>query len=111
MIFSCLLANSIDVECTCITAYLDAALGEMPCDIEECESSSCFVIKQNYDAKTRTFKTPLPIPRSDGTNALRTCQARVYKTSYQIPSEDQEKFRKGKLRKIDRDLEKSIFYL
>ncbi|CAF1238449.1 unnamed protein product [Adineta ricciae] len=87
--------NPLDEECTCITAYLNAALGETPCDAEECENSACFVIKQNYDAKTHTFKTPLSIPRSDGTNALRKRQERVYTTPYLISSEDQDKFRKG----------------
>ncbi|UJR17492.1 hypothetical protein I4U23_004387 [Adineta vaga] len=82
-------------ECNCIIVYLNVIQGETPCDVEHCEQSSCAVIKNNYDAETHTFKIPLPILRSDGTNALCERKQQVYYTPYQIPQEDRNKFENG----------------
>ncbi|CAF2707964.1 unnamed protein product [Rotaria sp. Silwood2] len=77
--------------CTCVSAYLDTASGRYPCDAQNCEQSSCAAIKNNFDASTRTFKTPPPIRRSDGTDALRPREPKVYTAPYQVSHQDQEK--------------------
>jgi len=74
---------------------LDTTAGRIPCNAEHCEHSSCAAIKNNYDVSTSTFKAPPPIRRSDGTNALRKHEPRVYTAPFQIPWQDQEKFRQG----------------
>jgi hypothetical protein len=82
-------------ECTCVTAYLDTATGRVPCNPQHCEYSSCAVIKNNYNALTKTFRAPPLIRRSDGTDALRQSKPRVYTAPFQITHQDQEKFQKG----------------
>jgi hypothetical protein len=82
-------------ECTCVTAYLDAAGGRASCDAQNCEQSSCAAIKNNYDATTRTFKAPPPIRRADGSDALRQREPRVYTAPFQVTQQDQEKLQKG----------------
>ena len=82
-------------ECTCTSAYLDAAAGRMPCKAQGCEDSSCPAIKNNYDAATGQFTPPPSIQRADGSDALRPRAARVYSGPYQISSHDQEKLRSG----------------
>lgn len=77
--------------CSCVSSYLDTVSGRYPCDAANCEQSTCAVIRNNYDASTRTFKQPPTIHRADGTNALRQRDSRVYNTPYQIPAQDQEK--------------------
>jgi hypothetical protein len=82
-------------ECTCISAYLDTASGRFPCDAQNCEQSPCAVIKNNYDASTRTFKTPPTIKRPDGTDALRQREPKVYNAPFQVPQQDQEKLQQA----------------
>ncbi|CAF1445360.1 unnamed protein product [Adineta ricciae] len=82
-------------ECTCTSAYLDAAAGRMPCSAQDCEHSSCAAIKNNYDAATGQFTPPPPIQRADGSDALRPRATRVYTAPFQISSQDQEKLRSG----------------
>ncbi|CAF4541605.1 unnamed protein product, partial [Rotaria socialis] len=81
--------------CTCVSAYLDTASGRYPCDAQNCEQSSCAAIRDNFDAATRTFKTPSPIKRLDGSDALRPREPKVYTAPFQVASQDQEKFRQG----------------
>ncbi|CAM4739739.1 unnamed protein product [Rotaria magnacalcarata] len=81
--------------CTCVSAYLDTASGRYPCDAQNCEQSSCAAIRDNFDAATRTFKTPPPIKRVDGSDALRPREPKVYTAPFQVASQDQEKFRQG----------------
>ncbi|CAF4446587.1 unnamed protein product, partial [Adineta steineri] len=45
-------------ECTCVSAYLDTAVGRFPCSPQGCEYSSCVAIKNNYNADTSTFNPP-----------------------------------------------------
>ncbi|CAF0737054.1 unnamed protein product [Rotaria sordida] len=77
--------------CTCVSAYLDTASGRYPCDAQNCEQSSCAAIKNNFDASTRTFKTPPPIRRSDGTDALRPREPKLYAAPFQVSRQDQDK--------------------
>ncbi|CAF0841550.1 unnamed protein product [Adineta steineri] len=78
-------------ECTCASAYLDAATGRYPCDAQNCDQSSCATIKNNYDATTRTFKAPPTISRLDGSNALHQRESKLYTAPFQITRQDQEK--------------------
>ncbi|CAF4378012.1 unnamed protein product, partial [Rotaria magnacalcarata] len=71
-------------ECTCIIAYLNSAVGRTPCDIQDCDRSTCSAIKNNYDPTTHLFKSPPSIQRADGTDALHQRQSKVYTTSYQV---------------------------
>lgn len=82
-------------DCTCVSAYLDTASGRYPCEAQMCEKSSCEAIRNNYDESTHTFKTPPPIKRADGSDALRQREPKVYATSYRVPQQDQEKLQKG----------------
>ncbi|CAF3339176.1 unnamed protein product [Rotaria sp. Silwood1] len=77
--------------CTCVSAYLDTASGRYPCEAQNCEQSSCAAIKDNFDASTRTFKTPPPIRRGDGSDALRPREPKVYTAPFQVSRQDQEK--------------------
>ncbi|CAF1146615.1 unnamed protein product [Adineta steineri] len=79
-------------ECTCVSAYLDTAVGRFPCSPQGCEYSSCVAIKNNYNADTSTFNPPPTIQRSDGTDALREREPRVYTAPYQVTPQDKEKF-------------------
>ncbi|CAF4052721.1 unnamed protein product [Adineta steineri] len=79
-------------ECTCVSAYLDTAVGRFPCSPQGCEYSSCDAIKNNYNADTSTFNPPPTIQRSDGTDALREREPRVYTAPYQVTPQDKEKF-------------------
>ena len=74
---------------------MDAASGRYPCDAQNCDQSSCAAIKNNYDASTRTFKTPPAIKRSDGSDALRQRDAKVYNGPFQVSPQDQEKLQQG----------------
>ncbi|CAF1955652.1 unnamed protein product [Rotaria magnacalcarata] len=78
-------------ECTCIIAYLNSAVGRTPCDIQDCDRSTCSAIKNNYDPTTHLFKSPPSIQRADGTDALHQRQSKVYTTSYQVLDSDREK--------------------
>jgi hypothetical protein len=86
---------SEDKPCTCVLAYLHSAAGVTPCNAIHCDHSSCTAIKNNYDAKTRTFKAPPMILRADGSNALRQREPQGYSGPYQITSEDQDKLQQG----------------
>lgn len=90
-----LLAIPNGYECTCASAFLDTASGRYPCDAQNCEQSSCPSIRNNYDAETRTFKTPPPVKRADGSNALRPRDPKVYTSPYQVSHQDQEKVQKA----------------
>ncbi len=74
---------------------MDTASGRGPCDAQHCEHSSCAAIKNNYDVSTRTFNAPPPIRRSDGSDALRQRETRVYTAPFQVASQDQDKLEKG----------------
>ncbi|CAF0849786.1 unnamed protein product [Adineta steineri] len=78
-------------ECTCVSAYLDTAVGRFPCSPQDCEYSSCAAIKNNYNADTSTFNPPPTIQRSDGTDALREREPRVYTAPYQVTPQDKQK--------------------
>jgi len=82
-------------ECTCVSAYLDAAAGRGACDAQHCEHSSCAAIKNNYDASTRTFKAPPAILRADGSNALYPRTPRVYQAAAKLSQQDQEKLQQA----------------
>jgi len=82
-------------ECTCASSYLDTVSGRYPCDARGCEQSSCAAIKNNYDATTRTFKTPPAIKRADGSDALRQREPKVYTSSYHISNQDRQKAQQG----------------
>ncbi|CAF1400946.1 unnamed protein product, partial [Rotaria sordida] len=98
-------AISNGLECTCVLAYLHTVVERAPCyaqhcensscDAQLCEDSSCDAIKNNYNANSSTFNVPPPIQRSDGTNALRKREPRVYTVPFQIAPQDQEKFQQG----------------
>ncbi len=74
---------------------MDTAAGRVPCDAQYCEHSSCDAIKNNYNADTSTFNVPPPIRRSDGTNALRQREPRVYTVPFQVAAQNQEKFQQA----------------
>lgn len=74
---------------------MDSASGRYPCDAQHCEHSSCAAIKNNYDGSTRTFKAPPAIKRSDGSDALRQRDPKVYTEPYQISHQDQDKAQQG----------------
>ena len=78
-------------ECTCIIAYLNSVVGRTPCDIQDCDRSTCSAIKNNYDSTTHLFKSPPSIQRADGTDALHQRQPKVYTTPYQVLDSDREK--------------------
>ena len=78
-------------DCNCITAYLENAAGRSPCDAQNCERSSCAAIKNNFDASTRTFKSPPAIRRADGSDALRMREPKTYQGPYHVTNQDQEK--------------------
>ncbi|CAF1210715.1 unnamed protein product [Adineta steineri] len=80
-----------DRDCTCVSAYLDTAAGRLPCSPQGCEYSSCAAIKNNYNADTGTFIPPPTIRRSDGTDALREREPRVYTAPYQVIPQDKQK--------------------
>ncbi|CAF1145494.1 unnamed protein product [Adineta steineri] len=80
-----------DRDCTCVSAYLDTAAGRLPCSPQGCEYSSCAAIKNNYNADTGTFIPPPTIRRSDGTDALREREPRVYTAPYQVTPQDKQK--------------------
>lgn len=82
-------------ECTCVSAYLESALGRTPCEAENCDRSTCAAIKNNYNAQTRTFNAPPTIRRADGSDALRPREPKVYSSSSQIASQDQQKLHNG----------------
>ena len=84
-------------KCTCVSAYLSSAVGRSPCDAHNCDQSSCAVIKNNYDVSTRTFKSPVPVIRADGSDALRQREPNVYTTPFQVPQHDQGKVRQATL--------------
>jgi hypothetical protein len=91
----CLLAIPNGHDCNCVSAYLDTASGRHPCDAQNCDQSSCPAIKNSYDASARTFRTPPPIRRSDGSDALRQREARVYTAPFQVSRNDQEKLQQA----------------
>ncbi len=74
---------------------MDTASGRYPCDAPNCDQSSCAAIKNNYDAITRTFKTPSAIKRADGSDALRQREAKVYTGPFQISNQDRERFQQS----------------
>ncbi|CAF0850138.1 unnamed protein product [Adineta steineri] len=78
-------------DCTCVSAYLDTAAERFPCSPQGCEYSSCAAIKNNYNADTSTFNPPPTIHRSDGTDALREREPRVYTAPYQVTPQDKQK--------------------
>ncbi|CAF1134590.1 unnamed protein product [Adineta steineri] len=78
-------------ECTCVSAYLDTAAGRLPCSPQGCENSPCAAIKNNYNAETSTFNPPPQIRRSDGSDALRQREPRVYSVPFQVAQQDQQK--------------------
>lgn len=78
-------------QCTCVTAYLNAASNRYACDAPNCEQSSCPAIRNSYDATTRSFKAPPKISRADGSDAFRPADAKVYKSAYKIPAQDRKK--------------------
>ena len=84
-------------ECTCVSAYLSSTVGRTRCDAHNCDQSSCAVIKNNYDVLTRTFKSPVPVIRADGSDALRQREPNVYRTPFQVPQHDQDKVRQATL--------------
>lgn len=86
--------------CTCANAYLSAAAGRAPCDAQHCEHSTCAAIKNSYDASTRTFKAPPAIRRSDGSDALRQRDARVYSAPFQVSQQDQDKLQRGAVQQV-----------
>jgi hypothetical protein len=96
---------SEDQSCTCVLAYLESAAGGTPCDAQHCEHSPCAAIKNNYDTETRTFKAPPMIQRADGSNALRQREPQSYSGPYQIPSEDQDKLKRGTPQQIQQPSE------
>lgn len=96
-------------ECTCVSAYLNTAAGRYPCDAQNCEQSSCSVIRDNYDASTRSFKTPPSIKRADGTDALRPREPKVYTGPYQIPHQDQEKYKQATPQRAEQPYEPETY--
>ena len=82
-------------ECTCVSAFLDAALGRQPCDALNCDQSSCAAIKNNYDASSRTFKSLPSVTRADGSDAFRQREPKVYSTPFQVSQQDQNKLRQA----------------
>lgn len=74
---------------------MDTASGRFPCDAQNCDQSSCAAIRNNYDASTRTFKAPPTIRRSDGSDALRQREPRVYTAPFQVSRYDQEKVQRA----------------
>ena len=84
-------------KCTCVSAYLSSTVGRTRCDAHNCDQSSCAVIKNNYDVLTRTFKSPVPVIRADGSDALRQRKPNVYTTPFQVPQHDQDKVRRATL--------------
>jgi len=82
--------------CTCASAYLEAATRRPPCHVENCKQSSCAAIRDNYDASTNTFKSPPPIRRADGSDALQPREPRVHSAPYQVSRHDQEKYQQGR---------------
>lgn len=82
-------------ECTCITAYLNKAAGRTPCDVHDCDLSTCASIKNSYDPSLHSFQAPINILRADGTNALYPRESQVYTTPYQVSASDREKLQKA----------------
>ncbi len=97
--------------CTCVLAYLDTASGRQPCDAQNCEQSLCAAIKNNYNASTRTFKTPPAIKRTDGSDALRQREPKVYTSPYQISNQDREKYQQGASQQPFSGKTNEIFFL
>ncbi|CAF2758443.1 unnamed protein product [Rotaria sp. Silwood2] len=82
-------------ECTCINAYLNTAVARTTCEPQGCERSSCTTIRNNYDPSIHAFKAPPTIRRSDGSDALRQREPRVYTKPYQVQSNDRDKLHRG----------------